>query len=161
MANKLHIAAFSIVEALVGMAVTAIVIGLVFVVFTILSSQLATLKTQHQVVSDLNRLCYSLRKDIHESQIMVPQHDGVRFVTYSGESVVFTKESDYLLRKTAVFIDTFRIHVNQFQADTLSNEKKSLMFQRLRFNVNIHDKRDTLAFYKAVYANELLKINIK
>ncbi|MFH6996248.1 hypothetical protein ACHRWY_27615, partial [Flavobacterium sp. FlaQc-48] len=54
--------AFSIIEAVVGMVITAIIMGVLFVIFSIITGRMLDFKNQNQLVNDLNRLTYSLNK---------------------------------------------------------------------------------------------------
>ena len=71
---KTAIHAFTIIEALISMAVTAIVLAILFVLFTITSERLMDFKHQNEFVSDLNRMNYTLNKAIFENDTMYLQN---------------------------------------------------------------------------------------
>lgn len=157
MSKQQYAPAFSIIEAVVSMVVSAIVIGLIFVVFTILSERMLDFKNQNQYVSDLNRLTYSLNKDIFESEKMIASDEGLVFYSYSGDRTTYVTNPEYLLRSREEFIDTFRIPVKQFRMDSLQNKTKTAVFQRLSINVSVNSQPMDLRFFKKVYTNELIK----
>ena len=160
--NKNHyIAAFSVLEAVVSMVVSAIVIGLIFVIFTILSERMLDFKEQNQYVADLNRMTYSFNKDIFESEMMVFSENQIAFSSYSGEIVKYQLYPEYFLRSKNEFVDTFAIPIRQFKMDTVQNGSRKTIFQRLTLNVDVNKEPMRLTFFKRVYSNEILKKEFK
>lgn len=56
MNSKNSISAFSLIEAIVSMAITAIIMGFFFVIFSIVTERMLDYKNQNELVNDLNRL---------------------------------------------------------------------------------------------------------
>lgn len=92
--NKTQLQAFSMIEAIVGMAITAIIMSLIFVVFSIVTERLLDFKNQNQPVNDLNRLTYSVNKDIFENDKMQIRQEELVFTGYSGELVRYSVQED-------------------------------------------------------------------
>ncbi|RTY91789.1 type II secretion system protein J [Flavobacterium sp. GT3R68] len=157
MSSKHSIPAFSIIEAIVGMAITAIIMGIIFVVFSIVTERMIDYKNQNQLVNDLNRLTYSINKDIFENEKMKVIENEVIFNGYSGETVKYSFEEAYIVRSTEIFIDTFNIKLNQISIDSVKNKSQKLVFQKLKLNLEVNEREMDLNFYKRVYANELLQ----
>lgn len=156
--NKKHfVSAFSMIEAIVGMAVTAIIIGIVFVVFSILTEQMMDFRNQNAIVNDLNRLTYTINKDIFENEKMNLIENEIVFESYSGELVKYSINEDYLLRVKETFIDTFKIEIKQIKIDSVKSENQKLIFRKLSLDMTVDKKTMDLNFYKRVYANELLQ----
>ena len=159
--NKYNIPAFSIVEAMVSMVLTAIIIGLVFGIFTIVSEQLYDFKEQNQYTSDFNRLSYSMNKSVFESDKMIQNENEIIFLGYNGDSVVFTKNEDYILRSHKTFKDTFQLRVSEMIIDSVYNTNRSKVFQKIAFDVLLNEQKISLHFYKPVYANQLINSDQK
>lgn len=155
--TKYNISAFSIVEVLVSMAITAIIIGVIFVIFSIVSEQLINFKEQNQYISDYNRFSYVINKDIFESEEMSETENGLIFKKYSGDVVVFEKQEKYLLRKAQTFVDTFQFEVSAIYFDTISNASKSKIFQRLNVAMQVDKNEQKMRFYKPIYPNQLIR----
>jgi type II secretory pathway component PulJ len=155
--TKYNISAFSIVEVLVSMAITAIIIGVIFVIFSIASEQLINFKEQNQYISDYNRFSYVINKDIFESEEMSETENGLIFKKYSGDVVVFEKQEKYLLRKAQTFVDTFQFEVGAIYFDTVSNVSKSKIFQRLNVAMQVDKNEQKMRFYKPIYVNQLIR----
>ena len=139
------------------MAVTAIVMALIFVVFSIVSERLIDYKNQNQFVADMNRLTYSVNKDIFESQKMEASEDGIVFKDYSGNIVNYNFSDEKVLRSNAVFTDTFKIKINRVILDSAKSESKKLVFCKLTLQTEINESKLDLQFFKRVYPNELLQ----
>ncbi len=157
MNNKQTLSAFSIIEAIVGMAITAIIMGIVFVVFSIVTERMLDYKNQNQLVNDLNRLTYSLNKDIFDNEKMTAIDNEVVFKGYSGEVVKYTFQEDYTLRNNETFIDTFKVKLKQLAIDSIKSNSQKNVFLKLKLNVEVNENEMDLNFYKRVYANELLQ----
>lgn len=156
--NKKHyIPAFSIVEVLVSLAITAIIIGLIFGIFTIVSQQIISFKEQNEYIADYNRLSYSINKSIFESEKMQFTESGLFFKTYDGDTLLYQKQDDYLIRKSEQFTDTFKLAFQKIQLDTVANETKSKVFQKLEIQLEANKQNFTLNFYKPIYAHDFLK----
>jgi hypothetical protein len=157
MTNKNSIPAFSIIEAIVGMAVTAIIMGIIFVIFSIMSERMLDYKNQNQLVNDLNRLTYSINKDIFEKEKMEVIENEVHFNGYAGERVKYNFQEDYILRNAETFTDTFRIKLKGVVIDSVKSKSQKLFFRKLKLNVEVNEKAMDLNFYKRIHANELLQ----
>jgi hypothetical protein len=156
MNNRKMTSAFSIVEAIVGMAITALIMSIIFVVFSIVTERMMDYKNQNESICDLNRLTYSVNKDIFENEKMTVIDNEITFKGYSGENIKYSFLEDYTLRNNEIFIDTFKIKLNQIHIDTVKSKSEQFVFQKLKFNIEINENKMDLKFYKRIYANELL-----
>ncbi|MHC0439224.1 PulJ/GspJ family protein [Flavobacterium sp. 3-210] len=155
--QKNSVAAFSIVETLVGMAITAIIMGILFAIFSIVTERMIDFKNQNQLVNDLNRFTYSINKDIFEKEKMIKTDNTIVFKGYAGEQVLYRFENDFTTRTNETFVDTFQIKLKQIVIDTVRNKSQRLLFQKLKLNIETNENQTVLNFYKRVYANELLQ----
>ncbi|OXA99549.1 PulJ/GspJ family protein [Flavobacterium pectinovorum] len=155
--QKNSVSAFSIIETIVGMAITAIIMSILFVIFNIVTERMLDFKNQNQLVNDLNRLTYSINKDIFEKEKMTRIDNELFFKGYAGEKVTYNFQEDFTIRTHETFIDTFKIKLKQIVIDTVRNKSQQLLFQKLKLNVEINENESSLNFYKRVYANELLQ----
>lgn len=157
MNKKRKISAFSIVEAIVGMAITAIIMSIIFVVFSIVTERMMDYKNQNELICDLNRLTYSINKDIFENEKMDIIDNEITFKSYSGGTIKYSFQEEYTLRNNEVFIDTFKIKLSHIQTDTVKSKSEQFVFQKLKFSIELNKDKMDLKFYKRIHANELLK----
>lgn len=157
MNNKLTLSAFSLIEAIVGMAITAIIMGIIFVIFSIVTERMLDYKNQNQLVNDMNRLTYSINKDIFENEQLQATANEMIFTGYAGEIVKYSFQEKYILRHAPTFVDTFMIRFNYVVIDSLSNKSKRSVFRQLKLHLEVNQNATELTFYKKIYANELLQ----
>ena len=156
--NKKYIQAFSIIETVVSMVITAVVIGLIFIIFTIMSERMQDFKNQNQYVADLNRMTYSINKDLFDSdKMVVDSENNITFIAYSGTTIKYNCTPNYFLRTKANFIDTFKIPIHRIHIDTLQNKDKRIVFERMSLTIDVNKEPMNLKFFKKIYPNELLK----
>lgn len=151
------VSSFSIVEAIVGMAVAAIIMGITFLIFSIITERMLDFKKQNQLINDLNRLTYSINKDIFDSEKMIPNGNQITFEGYSGEKTKYYFEQEHSIRIKESFIDTFMVKLNTIRVDSVKSKNRLKVYLKLKMNVTGNDNVLDLSFYKRVYANELLK----
>ena len=154
--SKRYMAAFSIVEVMVSLVITAIIVGLIFGIFTIVSKQIMDFKKENEQTADFNRLSYSLNKTIFDCEKMTLKKNGIAFQTYDGDTLFYQKEGAVFLRKSKTFIDTFAIQINRIDMDSISNAAKSKVFQKLEIDILINNEEIPLRLYKPIYANQLI-----
>jgi len=151
------IPAFSIIEAIVGMAVTAIIMGVLFVIFSIVSGRMIDFKNQNLLVNDLNRLTYILNKDIFEKEKMTTLENEIYFSGYAGEKVSYQFLEQYILRNSETFVDTFHIKLKSMVMDTVKSKSEQFVYQKMKLKIESNEKELDLRFYKRLYPNQLLK----
>ena len=150
-----YFSAFSIIEVVVSMAITAIIMGFVFVIFSIISERMLDYKNQNQLISDMNRLTYCLNKDIFENEKMAVIDNNIVFKGYTGAMVNYELQEDYILRRTT-FVDTFKVKPKQIRMDSVHNVSRNIFFQKLKFKVEVNTAMMDMQFYKPIYANRLM-----
>ncbi|MEL1244922.1 hypothetical protein AAEO56_11660 [Flavobacterium sp. DGU11] len=152
-----YISAFTIIEAVVAMAVTAIILCIIFIIFSITSERLLDFKKQNGSVTDLNRMCYSLNKAIFESEKMDLVNEGELYFTVPyGEDIKYYISKDRFVMDRNGFTDTFYIATKRIHSEMLPGKSGGEYYQRLRW-VIVSDKREIpLNFYKKIYPDELL-----
>ena len=156
--NKSHIPAFTLIEVVVSLAITAIIMSIVFVIFTITSERLLDFKKQNEGINDLNRLSYIMQKAMAESEdIMIDDENGILFTYYNGKIFKLQIKENNIIGTDRQFTDTFKIVVSKIVYDTLANTKKNNIYKRLKCETIINNKEIPLAFYKKIYPDQLLK----
>lgn len=149
--------AFSIFDAIISMAVTAIIMGLVFMIFSTITERLYDFKSQNQLVSDLNRFTYCLNKDIFESDKVLDYENELTFWNYKGNAVKYQFSEDFIVRDQVTLIDTFSINLQNIKIDTLYAKTGKDAFTRLKLKVDVNKNNLDLVFYKRLYPTELLQ----
>lgn len=153
--KKLNIAAFSIMETIISMVITALIISIVFVLFSILTERLFDIKNQNQATNDLNRLSFAINKDIFENEKMFYSDTTWTFVSFNLEDTTkYQFKDSIVVRSKNEFIDTLGIKVIQMNRDSLWNKSKKIGYTKIKLSLEIENRMTDLNFYKRVYPNE-------
>lgn len=160
MNKKGFIPAFSITEVLVSLVISAIIVGITFVLFTIVSDRMYDFRDQNQFISDLNRLTYSVNKDIFECEKILIEGNGLVLYTYSGEKTAYYSFEDQLIRRKEDFADTFKIVATRLKLDTLYSPGKRTIYQRLQVDVSNSSQLYDLKFFRKIHSNSLMEKTI-
>lgn len=156
--RKGNIAAFSIVEVIISMAIMAIILSLVFFIFSIITERMLDFKQQNELTNDLNRLTYSINKDIFDNEKMETSEGQIVFNGYKGEHIRYDFTKEYILRNKETFVDTFKIQFQNLKLDSVKNTSQSKHFLKITLDVVANESALSLHFYKPVFANELVAI---
>lgn len=144
-------------ETVVSMVIIAIIMGLVFAIFAILSERMLDFKNQNQMVADLNRLTYTINKDMFENQNVMTQEGNVAFVGYAGNSTIYKRYPDFMVREGNVLRDTFQIAIDKMTLDTVKSQDNRIVFHRFRVSFNLYQKPVDFKFYKKINADQLIE----
>lgn len=159
MINKGYIKAFTVLEAVVSMAISAILLSIVFVVFSVTSQRLMDFKIQNDKINDLNRLNYSITKSVFECEKMLVNDNIVEFKDHKGDLTKYILGENEQYRIKGAFTDTFKIAILDFRIDTISGKTKTKIFHRLQFQIDNEGENIELNFYRKIYPGELLISN--
>lgn len=144
-------------EAIISMVITAIILGIIFVIFSVTSERLLDFKKENEKINDINRLTYSVNKSIFESEEMKVATDEITFKTYNNEVITYAISEKYFTRTEGDFTDTFHLATKNIQLDILENKQKNIAYQRLKWSIGQEGKTMDFNFYKKLYAAELIK----
>lgn len=157
---KHTIKAFSVMEAVVGMVVTAVVIGIAYVLFSIVSERMENFRIQNLVIADINRFTYSVNKDMFESETLIQKENELIFKLISDSTITYSINENYTLRKNNTFIDTFNFSIQDVKFDTIRDANKQYVFQRVEVKVNNNEEKIRFKFFKRIYPNQLIEKEI-
>lgn len=144
-------------EAIFSMVITAIVIGVVYVIFSILTERMTDFKEHNRYVADMNRLSYAITKDIFDSEQMFEKDNNLVFERYSGAVARYEFGEMFTVRVQDDFTDTFAVSMKSLKTDTIANKSKRMFLKRLKFQFDVHGKLLDMNFFKRIYPNQLLK----
>ncbi|PHK30032.1 hypothetical protein VF13_39820 [Nostoc linckia z16] len=140
------------------MAVTAIILSVVYVIISVTTQRLHDFEMQNEFTGDMNRLSYSINKVISESETMLLKEGRLVFNSYDGKVSEFKGADKYMIRAEGNFTDTFRLPFPQMHIDTLMGKRPDMQYQRLNLKIAMQGQQEfTYAFYKKIYVCSLLK----
>jgi prepilin-type N-terminal cleavage/methylation domain-containing protein len=99
--------AFTIMEMTIAMLISAIVIGITYSAFSIISRSYAIYQTKNEGLAVLSRVDHLLAKDFAHAEMVSKTSDGVAFTSRS-DSVSYMFGPDFIVRKNTI-TDTFKV----------------------------------------------------
>lgn len=112
MTNK-RIPAFTIIEVTIAMLLSALVIGIAYTVFSIVTRSYHSYQEKHQAMAAVLRLDELLQKDFLRAEIILKDTDGIAFKK-ENQVIKYHFDKGYVLR-TGTTIDTLKV-----QADSIT-----------------------------------------
>jgi Tfp pilus assembly protein PilE len=170
MPSKPHkIKAFTIMEVTVAMLIAAIVIGITYTAYNIISKTYGNFKKKNEDMAVLARLDQLLRRDFDRADL----------ITESGHEMIFQKEGQpdiryeiaptYLVRN-AISVDTFKVVNANYQVlfegqlkneteniDSDTNDKEEERIDELSFTVDFKDEAIPYHYEKKYSSENLIK----
>ncbi len=139
--------AFSILETIIGMIVSAIIISIIYVIFNILFTQMDNYKQTNFIKNEVGRLRFALNKDMFESENLFLDKQKISFEKFDKELVFYDLSEENIIRKQKKFTDTFYLKPIVFDLDTLKNYDSRIVFQR----IVIKAKADSILYQFKAY----------
>ncbi|OKS87280.1 PulJ/GspJ family protein [Mucilaginibacter polytrichastri] len=163
--NKQRLAAFTILELTVVMLLSAIVIGITYTAYSIMSQSYLNFTNKNEAMGMLIRVDELLRKDFERSEAIALDHHLITF----QDSIAIIKyqiEPDFIVR-TGLSTDTFKLKTAGVWTDFESNpvtidEPSTDTAQQIdELSINLLLKADTITYhYHKVYSSQnLIKAN--
>ncbi len=117
--NK-RIPAFTLIELIVAMALSGIVIGIIYTSHTIIEQQYTRIKLSGQKISQLKNLNFLLENDFNESESILKNLNQVS-LNKDGNSnhIVYLFEEEYVIRNKMNHVDTFFVKTKKIESKFL------------------------------------------
>lgn len=154
---KTKLKSFSVLEVTFSLLVTAIIIGIIYVLFDLLTYRLEKFKQENVVVTDFNRFSAVFSSDLSKNDVLRSDNEDICLNGFKNDSCIYIFNNDYITRTNHTFIDTFNIKIITIKLDTVSNGKKTNVFQRLTFDFDFDNEIKTVSYHKRLYPDVLLK----
>ena len=158
--NNGALRAFTVMEVLISMLVTAIILSVVFVIFSILSQRMADFTLRNEPVAEMNRFTYCINKDIFESEEMHVTDSGIAFKEYLGASPFWKCKDGMMVRTKSDFTDTFHLKQRAILLDSVYGPGRERAFQRLTIQIVTDSIDMRLRFYKPLFPAGLLNCEL-
>lgn len=104
---KKRIPAFTIMEVTVTMLISAIVIGITYTAFSIITRSYHAFDNKHKDMAVVLRLDELLQKDFNRAEIILKDTGGIALMD-SSRTIKYRFSPDYILR-IGITVDTFKV----------------------------------------------------
>lgn len=157
--SNVKLKAFSVLEATFSLLVSAIIIGLIYVLFDVLSYRIEKFKQENELTSDLSRFSSVFRHDLFGSdEICLTDRNMALKGDYFNE-VQYHFGDSLLIRSQKQFLDTFHLRISMPKIDTILYKSNTRQLQRLNFKILFEEQQASISFHKNIYPDQLLSIN--
>lgn len=159
MINK-KIPAFTIMEVTIAMLLSAIVIGLAYTIFSIVTRSYHSYQLKHEGMATVLRLDELLQRDFERAEIILKDADGIALKNGSY-LVKYHFNPDYVLR-TGIVTDTLKVKTDSvslsFEGKIISsqdNDEEQNRADQLEITV-MFEKEKIPYYYHKIYSSENL-----
>ena len=156
--NKHKLPAYTIMEMVIAMMIAAIVIGIAFTAFSIVSRAYSGYNQKNSKTAEALRLDKQLRRDIRHAETLLGNKDEL-LCTDSTHLISYAFRNDFVLRKEMV-TDTFMVKNNELyfsfenesvSADMLADKEKSRV-DHISFRLEL--EKETIPYqYNKIYSS--------
>ncbi len=110
-ASKNRIAAFTIMEVMVALVLTALAMSFIFAGIRFVQRQSASLTHQLEASGEIDRFYYALQTDVHRTSEIRYQQDGIVF-SEMDTAIHYLPADSICIRYTRHLTDTFRVSID-------------------------------------------------
>jgi hypothetical protein len=158
---KRKIPAFTIMEITITMLISAIVIGITYTAFSIISRSYRSFDNKHKDMAVVLRLDELLQKDFNRAEVVLKDTDGIALKD-SSRIIKYRFNPDYVLR-IGIAVDTFKVKtdsVNMTFENTVVNEMKAdeeeNRLDELDLNVTLQNEKIPYHYHKIYSSANLI-----
>jgi Tfp pilus assembly protein PilE len=159
MRNK-RLKSFTLVEMIVVMLLTAVVVGMAYEVFQVVSKSYNSFSVKSERINDVERLEHWLSRDFLRAEAI--SASGHELCMLMGKDTVYYRFADSMITRQGRRVDAIRVSnegfVTAFLGKPLEYEKRSLPADQLNFKIILEKQEIPESFYKLYSAAQLINL---
>jgi prepilin-type N-terminal cleavage/methylation domain-containing protein len=105
------IKAFTIMEVTITMMIAAILMGITYTAYSIVSRSYLSFNTKNKDMAELEQLDGLLKKDFDRAEIILKEADGIS-IKHTDRTINYQFNPDYIIRTSGI-TDTFKIKTGE------------------------------------------------
>lgn len=148
------IAAFTLMELLIGMIVSSIVITFGYMAYSLIYERFLDHKTVKMKMMETLQLNTTLANDLQKAEIISKEEDKLILVTKNGSQLQYEFDDDFIVRKQNETVDTFKVAAKNIQQQFLFPES-TMFLQKFSFESEVLNEQEYFYFTK-IYSSETL-----
>ena|ERR1700748_99759 len=156
------IKAFTIMEVTITMLIAAILMGIIYTAYSIISRSYQSFHIKNKEMAEVNQLDKLLKKDFDRAEIIEKTADGVMVIN-SGNTVIYEFRQEAILR-TAVLTDTFKVKPDSLSAlfegqplDEIRSSDESNRIDELSFSLLLQNEKIPYHYLKLYSSVNLIQ----
>lgn len=121
--------AFTLIELIIAMALSGIVIGIIYSSYMIIEKQYNLIKLRDQKISQIKNLNFMLENDFKECESIIKNLNEISLKKEGNSNfIVYNFEENYIIRNKLNNLDTFWVKTKDLEANFLNQEINSKNF---------------------------------
>ena len=155
------IRAFTILEVVISMLITAIVIAITYTSYSIISKSYGAFNDKNKMMADYALLDHLLRRDVAQAAFIQKDAEGIALTT-SNKNVKYTFSNDYIIRQS-IRTDTFKFISQNVQLYfehkpllTLSDTLEQNRVDEISFDLLYRNEKIPYHYQKAYSSENLI-----
>jgi prepilin-type N-terminal cleavage/methylation domain-containing protein len=149
--------AFTLVELLVGMIISALVISFCYSAYTIIYKQFLNYKNIKTQLVNAMQLNTILTTDFITSESVFYNEDKLVLNSLDKSFLIYSFNDGYILRTQNETTDTFKLVADEFKISYLS-EISSFLVNEISFDATVLNEKEHFNFYKNYSAETAITI---
>jgi hypothetical protein len=156
------LAAFTLMELLIGMIVSSLVIAFAYMAYGVLGKQFAQYRVMKAQVMNELRLTSLLDADFFKAENVMMENSALSFELPDSSSINYFFGDSIICRAQGEVKDTFRFAVKDLVGrSALDDERGVDCIGEIKFSVALPGKNTEFAFFKEYSAEQLMKFENK
>lgn len=123
--------AFTILELMVGLVVTAIVIAMVYFIYTNISRQVISYMAQQQELMEYNQFQSIWHQDVQGCKTIMIKDNRHLVLHMPQQKITYRFTPEYILRRTRT-LDTFWVPAKEVKITPVADDVKEARYQTIR-----------------------------
>ncbi|MDB5146208.1 MAG: hypothetical protein JWQ57_228 [Mucilaginibacter sp.] len=158
--NKHKVKAFTIMEVTITMIIAAILMGITYTTYSIISKSYLSFNTKNNDMAALEQLDKLLRRDFDQAEIIQKETGGI-IIKNTDHTVTYEFTPDFIVR-TAGIVDTFKIKTEEimtsFEGHPVNEAGSSEEQNRLdELGINLLYQNEKIPYY---YHKQYSSVNL-
>lgn len=153
------IAAFTLMELLIGMIISSIVISFGYMAYTLIYEQFLNFKKVKGTIMETTQLNTTFSRDIRHAEIISAEEENKLILLNKNEPELhYEFYPDFILRTRAELTDTFKVAATNIQQQFLFPENK-MFLQQVSFDAAVMNEPESFHFTKSYSSETLMNYN--
>lgn len=153
--------AFTLMELLIGMIVSAIVISFCYLSYAMIYKQFVSYRTVKQELVEALEFHSVLNRDFVDAQKATFRETELTLISYKNRNVIYNFEAEFVLRKTGEVVDTFFLEPTNISTDFLMTENNfSKPVVQFSFDALVLGEQEHFLFNKRYDAEMIVNYEI-
>lgn len=153
------IAAFTLMELLIGMIISSIVISFGYMAYNLIYDGFLNFKKVKATMMETNQLNTTFGNDVRNAEIISSNENKLILFNKNEQELRYEFLPDYVLRTHGELTDTFKVATHNIQQHFLFPEN-NMFLQQFSFDATVLNEPESFQYSKSYSSETLMNYNI-